>query len=205
MIAVVDYGMGNLLSVFNGLQMVGGEAKVCPDPRELETADRIVLPGVGAFPDCAHNLKTTGFWDALNREVLEKKKPILGICLGMQVMARRGSEVRPCEGLGWFDAEVVRMTPAEASLRVPQIGWNEVSFRAESPLFRGLKCPTDFYFVHSFFMRCASSDDVDATCDYGGPVTAAVRKGNIFATQFHPEKSQDFGLRVLENFLAWNP
>ena len=205
MIAVIDYGMGNLLSVFNGLQMVGADARICTAPQDLADAERIILPGVGAFPDCAKNLKTTGFWDALNHEVLEKKKPILGICLGMQVMAKRGSEVQPCEGLGWFDAEVVRMTPADAVLRVPQIGWNDVSFREGSPLFKGLKCPTDFYFVHSFFMKCANPEDVDATCDYGGAVTAAVRRDNIFATQFHPEKSQDYGLRVLENFLSWMP
>ena len=121
----------------------------------------------------------------------------------MQVMARRGTEVRACEGLGWFDAEVVRMTPSDPALRVPQIGWNEVTCRAESPLFRGVHPGTDFYFVHSYFMKCAREEDVDATCDYGGLVTAAVRKDNVFATQFHPEKSQDHGLRVLGNFLEW--
>ena len=205
MIAVIDYGMGNLLSVFNGLQMVGADARVCAAPQDLAEAERIVLPGVGAFPDCVSNLKTTGFWDALNHEVLEKRKPILGVCLGMQVMAKRGSEVQPCEGLGWFDAEVVRMTPADTAMRVPQIGWNDVSFREGSPLFKGLKCPTDFYFVHSFFMKCADARDVDATCDYGGAVTAAVRRDNIFATQFHPEKSQDHGLALLANFVSWRP
>lgn len=203
MIAVVDYGMGNLLSVYNGLEMLGADAEICREPARLREAERIILPGVGAFPDCVRNLKETGFWDALNDEVIGKRKPVLGICLGMQVMARRGTEVRACEGLGWFDAEVVRMTPSDPALRVPQIGWNEVTYRADSPLFHGVHPGTDFYFVHSYFMKCAREEDVDATCDYGGLVTAAVRKDNVFATQFHPEKSQDHGLRVLNNFLAW--
>ncbi len=204
MIAIVDYGMGNLLSVFNALQMLGADAKVCREPEELAAAERVILPGVGAFGNCMENLKAKG-WVAALDQARGRGLPIFGICLGMQAMARRSFEFGEHAGLGWFDADVVRIKPEPASLRVPQIGWNDVSFRNGSPLFKGLGSPTDFYFVHSFFMKCDREPDVDATCDYGGTVTAAVRKDNVFASQFHPEKSQDHGLCVLENFLKWKP
>lgn len=202
MIAVVDYGMGNLLSVRNALDMLGVEAEICRSPERLRDAGKIILPGVGAFRDCLQNLKATGFADALREEVLVRKKPILGICLGMQAMARRSFEYGEHEGLGWFDADVVRLTPADATLRVPHVGWNQVSYQKGHALFRGLPKTPDFYFVHSFYMKCRNATDVIATADYGGPVTAAVANDNIFGTQFHPEKSQDFGLKVLENFAA---
>ena len=202
MIAVVDYGMGNLLSVRNALDMLGVDAEICRNPGGLRDAGKIILPGVGAFRDCLHNLKTTGFAEALREEVLVRKKPILGICLGMQAMARRSFEYGEHEGLGWFDADVVRLTPADAKLRVPHVGWNQVSYQKGHALFRGLPETPDFYFVHSFYMKCRNATDVIATTDYGGPFTVAVANGNIFGTQFHPEKSQDFGLKVLENFAA---
>ena len=205
MIAIVDYGMGNLLSVCNALLSLGADARVTSDPAEVAAAERVVLPGVGAFPDCMRNLRERGLIEALNEAALRRGKPTLGVCLGMQAMARRSFEVRETPGLGWFDADVVRLTPADPALRIPQIGWNSVRFRPDNPLFAGVPPGADFYFVHSFYMKCEAEEDVDATCDYGGPVTAAVRKRNIFATQFHPEKSQDYGLRVLETFLRWNP
>jgi len=203
MIAIVDYGMGNLLSVFHALEMIGSEPKICTAPEELRAAERIILPGVGAFRDCIRNLRSKGFAEALNREVVDKGKPFLAICLGLQVLGRRSFEGGEYDGLGWFEADVVRLQPADPLLRVPQIGWNDVEHRAGSPLFAGVPAHADFYFVHSYHLRCDDPADVAASCDYGGPVTAAVHKNNIFATQFHPEKSQDFGLRLLDNFVKW--
>ncbi|NER37090.1 MAG: imidazole glycerol phosphate synthase subunit HisH [Oscillatoria sp. SIO1A7] len=204
MIGIVDYGMGNLLSVYNALEMVGADVQLCPEPKQLQTVERIVLPGVGAFRDCMVNLKKKGFVEALEDAVLGKSKPILGICLGMQAMARRSFEGGEYQGLGWIDADVVRLQPND-SLRVPQIGWNDIIYQLDSPLFSSLPPAPDFYFVHSYYMKCHNEINVDATCDYGGLVTVAIRKGNIFATQFHPEKSQEYGLKILENFLQWNP
>jgi imidazole glycerol-phosphate synthase subunit HisH len=204
-IAIVDYGMGNLLSVFNALDMLGADAAICKNPGDLAGAERIVLPGVGAFVDCIKNLEESGFAEALSQQVLGEGKPIFGICLGMQVMARMGFEGGGRTGLGWFEADVVRLTPDDPSLRVPHVGWNDVTHRKGSPLFAHIPGAADFYFVHSYHMKCDDARDVEAECEYGGKVTAAVRKKNIFATQFHPEKSQDHGLAVLGDFLKWQP
>jgi len=205
MIGIIDYGMGNLLSVFHAVEACGFDPKICRQPEELDEAERLILPGVGAFRDCLRNLTQTGFAQALDETVRRQGKPILGICLGMQAMARRSFEGGEFQGLGWFEADVVRITPADPSLRVPHIGWNQTPYRSDSPLFAGLPAAPDFYFVHSYHLKCDQPDDVVATCDYGGPVTAAVARANIFATQFHPEKSQEHGLRVLGNFLRWKP
>jgi glutamine amidotransferase len=205
MVGIVDYGMGNILSVFHALEMVGARVKICGHPEELNEASRIVLPGVGAFRDCMANLKRNDFTEALHEAVFDQGKPILGICLGMQAMAQKSYEGGEYAGLGWIDAEVVRLHPADPSLRIPHVGWNEVSFENGSLLFSGLRSSSDFYFVHSFHMKCRNEMDVNAFCNYGGQFTAAVLKDNIFATQFHPEKSQDYGLRVLDNFLKWRP
>ncbi|MFC1821081.1 imidazole glycerol phosphate synthase subunit HisH [Thermodesulfobacteriota bacterium] len=205
MIGIVDYGLGNILSVYHALEMVGADIKVCPDPESLTGIDRIVLPGVGAFRDCMANLVERGFVEVLEKAVLKQGKPILGICLGMQAMARRSFEGGEYQGLGWIDGDVVGLEPRDPSMRVPHIGWNDIQYRTNSQLFEGLPGSPDFYFVHSYHLNCDDQDDVDAICDYGGPVTAAVRRGNIFATQFHPEKSQDYGLKILENFLKWDP
>jgi imidazole glycerol-phosphate synthase subunit HisH len=204
-IAIVDYGMGNLLSVYHAFESLGVDVQIINNPDALEEAERIVLPGVGAFADCMRSLREKGFHDALNDSVIVKRVPILGICLGMQVMARRSFEGGQHDGLGWIEAEVVRLNPDDTSLRVPQIGWNDVTYRQESPLFAGQPNNPDFYFVHSYHMVCDRRQDVEATCDYGEIVTAAVKKDNIFATQFHPEKSQDHGLKILENFTKWHP
>ncbi|MFY9270839.1 MAG: imidazole glycerol phosphate synthase subunit HisH [Candidatus Manganitrophaceae bacterium] len=205
MVGLVDYGMGNLLSVRHALETVGAEVVVCRDGEDLKPVERIVLPGVGAFRDCMINLKKRGLIEALEEAVLRLGKPILGICLGMQAMARRSFEGGEHLGLGWLAADVVRLNPHPPALRVPQIGWNEIDYRAGSPFFKTLPPSPDFYFVHSYFVKCDDQAIVEATCDYGGPVTAAVRKENIFATQFHPEKSQDDGLKLLENFVKWKP
>ena len=205
MVGIVDYGMGNLLSVFNALEMIGADAVVVGNPAELDEMERIILPGVGAFGDSIQNLIQKGFRDELNRQVLDHKKPIFGICLGMQVMAGKGYEFGSHAGLGWFDAEVVSLKTLDPNLRVPHVGWNDLNYNSDVHMFRGLASKTDAYFVHSFYMKCNNPTDVVCTVDYGGPVTAAVMKGNIFATQFHPEKSQDYGLKILENFLTWYP
>jgi glutamine amidotransferase len=205
MIGIVDHGMGNLLSVYHAVDMAGGEPRICARPEELSDVERILLPGVGSFAQCVMNLRERGFVEALEENVVRKGKPFFGICLGMQVLARRGFEGGEHAGLGWFEGEVVVLKPSDPTLRVPQIGWNTVHYLKESPLFKGLPAEPDFYFVHSYAMRPQEDSVVDGTCEYGGTITVAVRRDNIFASQFHPEKSQEFGLRVLENFLTWNP
>lgn len=205
MIGIVDYGMGNLLSVYSAFDYLGAQVKVCKVPEDLKDVDRIVIPGVGAFKDCMEKIESSGFKDALNMEVINKGKPTLGICLGMQVMAKKSFEDGIFDGLGWFDAEVVRLSPAVANMRVPNIGWNDISYTTGIPLFKGLPSHPDFYLVHSYFVKASDSSDVIATYDYSQTVTAAMLKNNIFATQFHPEKSQDHGLKVLENFIDWKP
>ena len=193
--------MGNLYSVLSAFQMLGADAHLVETPDRLFAMDRLVLPGVGAFRDCMRRLREGGFAPALSQAVREQGRPLLGICLGMQALARKSYEGGEHEGLGWIDAEVVRLEHA----RVPHVGWNDLLYRTDSPIFQGLPARPDFYFVHSYQMRCTEGAVVDATCDYGGTVTAAVRQGNVVATQFHPEKSQDYGLRLLQNFLAWSP
>jgi len=205
MIGIVDYGMGNLLSVRNALEAVGADVRLCCAFEELDEVERIVLPGVGAFGECVHNLERLGFTEALQMQVLEKGKPILGICLGMQAMAAKGYEMGEHQGLGWFDADVIRIQPNDSALKVPHVGWNAIQYEEGYPLFKGLRPNPDFYFVHSYHMKCREASNVVAVCDYGGQLTAAVARDNIFATQFHPEKSQDFGLQVLANFVEWVP
>lgn len=205
MIGVVDYGSGNLQSITNALAWIGADAQRCSTPQQLYEAERIILPGVGAFKNCVDNLRSRGFDNALEELVILQRRPILGICVGMQLMASRSYEGGEYAGLGWFDAEVVRLAPQSARLRVPQISWNDIQYQENCPLFAGLPQHADLYFVHSYWMRCRDKAVVGAWCDYDGPVTAAVWRDNIAATQFHPEKSQDYGLRILENFVRWIP
>jgi glutamine amidotransferase len=198
--------MGNVRSVQNALEALGLEGVITSDPDMLETADRLILPGVGAFGDAMNNLRSRGLIDVLSRQVIEAKKPFLGICLGMQLLAKSSSEHGTHEGLGWFEAEVVRFKKSGNGFKVPHMGWNEVTPRQAHPLLDGLrKGQFVFYFVHSFHIVCSHPDDVAASCDYGYPFTAAIGRGNIFATQFHPEKSQDNGLQILRNFANWQP
>lgn len=204
-VVVVDYGMGNLDSVRRALEECGARVLVSGDPGDLATAERIVLPGVGAFPDAMRNLTTRGLGEALTKQVVDEGVPILGICLGMQLTARLGHEIEPTPGLGWIDAEVVRMRPAEGAERerVPHIGWNEVVPVSDDPLFDGIPSGADFYFVHSFHLVCADLDDVIATSPYCGGFIASFARGNVAGVQFHPEKSQRYGLALLRNFLSW--
>lgn len=197
--------MGNLLSVYNAFDYLGAAVTICKHPEDLRHVDRIVIPGVGAFKDCIEKINSTGFADALNDEVVTKAKPTMGICLGMQVMGKRSFEGGEFEGLGWFDAEIVKLTPTDPNLRIPNIGWNTINYDRECPLFKKLPAQPDFYLVHSYYVKLDNLKDRVATYDYTYDVTASMLKDNIFATQFHPEKSQEFGLQVLENFIDWKP
>jgi len=194
-IAIVDYGVGNLKSVSNAFSYIGCESIITADKKELEAADAILLPGVGAFPDAAEKLRAPG----LDKVVVEqgKKKPVLGICLGMQLLLQRGVEVRPCEGLGVIQGVCDRIP---TNLKLPHIGWNSLHFHNDSPLFRGLEEGAYVYFVHSFSAQKTRADQVIATTDYPLEVTAAVQNGNFFGCQFHPEKSGETGLQILKNF-----
>ena len=199
-IAIVDYGVGNLKSVTNAMDYLGLKTCITSDPKELELADAIILPGVGAFPDAADKLRSTGLDQVLLAQA--EQKPILGICLGMQLLLERGEEVRPCAGLGLVGGSVRKI---ETSLKLPHIGWNSLTFPNPSPLFAGVEAGSYVYFVHTF---CAVADDpatVIAQTDYGVPVTAAVQRGNVYGCQFHPEKSGEVGLQILRNFGGLNP
>ena len=198
--AIVDYGVGNLKRVANALSYVGVDHRITGDPGELERANAILLPGVGAFPDAIKKLRQTG----LDQDIIHmgRKKPVLGICLGMQLLFGRGEEGENCTGLGVISGGVKRM---ETSCKLPHIGWNALSFPQPSPLFRGLDEGAWVYFVHSFSGRADDPRQVIATTDYGMEVVAAVQNGNFFGTQFHPEKSGDVGLEILKNFGAMNP
>ena len=194
-IAVVDYGVGNLKSVSNAFAYLGIETKITGDPDELELAQAIVLPGVGAFPDAADKLRATG----LDQSVVKqgRKKPVLGICLRMQLLLDRGEEVRPCPGLGVIKGVCARIPTEE---KLPHIGWNSLTFPNRSPLFEGVDEGSYVYFVHSFSAQHTDPDQVSAVSQYGVPVIAAVQNGNFFGCQFHPEKSGETGLAILQNF-----
>ena len=207
MIAVVDYGLGNLFSVAKAFEFLGEEALITAEPDEIQRAERIVLPGVGAFGDGMHHLKERGLDGVLEEQVQVRHKPFLGICLGMQLLGAKGSEMGEHEGLGWIEGEVKKLDVQPYDLKLPHIGWNDVTLKAESPLFQGIhwEVNPDFYFVHSFQLLCDNPEDRVAVTTYGEEITAAIVKDNIFATQFHPEKSQENGLKILKNFLSWTP
>jgi len=193
--AIVDYGVGNLMSVSNAMSFLGVETKITSDAGELERSASIILPGVGAFPAGADKLRASGLDKILIAE--SEKKPILGICLGMQLLFERGTEVRPCEGLGFVKGGVEKIgTP----LKLPHIGWNSLTFQNDSPLFRGIGQGAYVYFVHSFCGMAEDESQVIARTSYGASVVAAVQSGNVFGTQFHPEKSGETGLAMLKNF-----
>lgn len=201
MIAIVDYGMGNVRSLRNAFEYLGEDVIVTSDRDELASADRIVLPGVGAFGDAMRAIRERDLQAFLTHQALEVKKPILGVCLGMQLFAKNSSEHGNHEGLGWIDADIRRLA-VPAPLKVPHVGWNELHFSPDDWLFKGIRSgEANFYFVHSFHMACHRGQDLIATTDYGSPVTAVVRSGNLIAAQFHPEKSQDNGLKMLGNWV----
>jgi glutamine amidotransferase len=211
-VALIDYGSGNLRSAEKALARAAQESAsaheivVTDSPEVVAGAERIVLPGVGAFADCMGGLsKLDGMIGALNEAVIAKGRPFLGICVGMQLMARVGREFGDTPGLGWIEGEVVRLSPSDPSLKIPHMGWNALDAVHPHALTENLAKDAHAYFVHSFEMRAANADDVVARTDYGGPVTAIVGRDNLVGTQFHPEKSQAVGLTLLGNFLKWRP
>lgn len=197
-IVIVNYGMGNLGSVENALRSLDGNFLTSNRRADIERADAIILPGVGAFGAAMENLRRLDLVDTLAEQVLARKKPYLGICLGMQILAKDSVEQGFFAGLGWVDGHVV-LLPAD-DLSVPHVGWNDIAVREKNPLFARIDDEAHFYFDHSFHLQCRP-ELVVATCAYGGQVVAAIRQDNIFATQFHPEKSQRNGLKLLRNFL----
>lgn len=207
-IVIIDYGSGNLRSAQKAVAHMAGpqEVVLTSDPDAVAAADRLILPGVGAFADCLAGLRAIdGLTDALMTAVADKARPFLGICVGMQLMCARGLERGTHQGFGWFDAEVAPITPA-ADLKVPHMGWNNIALARPHPVFDGLD-GAHMYFVHSYGARFAdaASIDIAATCDYGQPIIAALARANMVGTQFHPEKSQAAGLRLIANFLEWRP
>lgn len=193
--AIVDYGVGNLKSVSNAMRYLGLDTCITSDPAELERADAVILPGVGAFPDAAEKLRAYELDRSLSKQAL--KKPVLGICLGMQLLFDRGDEVRECEGLKLVHGEVKKIV---TECKLPHIGWNSLTFQNDSPLFKGLTDGVYVYFVHSYCGMASSEADVIARTDYGTSVVAAVSRGNVYGCQFHPEKSGEVGLQILKNF-----
>jgi len=214
-VAIVDYGSGNLHSAAKAFERAArdsGHAQpiaVTSDPAVVAKADRVVLPGVGAFADCRRGLdEIPGMVEALNETVLQRGRPFFGICVGMQLMAERGREYQVTPGLGWIAGEVDRITPSDASLKIPHMGWNTLNMLKAHPLLDDIPVGPDglhAYFVHSYQLNAAKRDDLVAQADYGGPLTAIVGRDNMVGTQFHPEKSQKLGLRLIANFLKWTP
>jgi glutamine amidotransferase len=204
MIAIIDYGMGNLRSIFNTMNYIGEDAEVTCEPSKIEDATHIILPGVGSFGKAMSNLESRGLIEVLNRQVLEKGKPFLGICLGMQLLAKNSSEHGYNPGLGWLDAVIKKFTFKNNQLKLPHMGWNDIAVKRSHPFFSNLKeGEFTFYFVHSYHIVCNNPEYIAASCCYGYEFTAAVIESNIIATQFHPEKSQDNGIQLLENFVNW--
>lgn len=201
MITIVDYGVGNLGSILNMLKKIGAKAQASSDPDVLRQADKLILPGVGAFDAGMKKLNETGLVPVLNKLVLEENVPVIGLCLGMQLMTKRSEEGTEA-GLGWIDAETVRFKfgPEDAQLKVPHMGWNTLDIRRQHPLVADLGPESRFYFVHSYHVVCQNEADVVAYTDYGYPLAAIINKGNILGAQFHPEKSHKFGMQLLKNF-----
>ena len=201
-VVIVDYGMGNIWSVFSALRYLGVEPTVSGDHNVVKSANTLVLPGVGSFRKAMETLKVKGLADALGEAVLIKRRKILGICLGMQLFADRSSEDGLCDGLGFFGGAVERFTPKEVGgLKVPHVGFNVVIPPAQSGLFKGVSSAADFYFVHSYRLLPSGLSGYETLCRYGVEFLAAYEQENIYATQFHPEKSQTNGLRLLANFI----
>ncbi|MBA5778863.1 imidazole glycerol phosphate synthase subunit HisH [Stappia sp. F7233] len=214
-VAIIDYGSGNLHSAAKAFERAAREHGLAPDIRVTSDADtvaraeRIVLPGVGAFADCKRGLAAVdGMIDALNEAVIGKGRPFLGICVGMQLMASRGLEFETSEGLGWIAGDVVEIRPSDATLKIPHMGWNTIDVKQPHPLLAGIETGPQglhAYFVHSYHLAAANLGQVIATTDYGGAITAMVGRDNMAGTQFHPEKSQRLGLKLISNFLSWAP
>ena len=203
MIAIIDYGMGNLRSVQKGFEKIGSEAIITDDPQVVLRAERVVLPGVGAFRDCMHNLEQGGFVEPILK-IIAEGRPFLGICVGMQLLFSDSVEFGLYNGLNVIPGHVLRfpdqMTVAGEKMKVPQMGWNQLSFKRRPPLFKDIDSGSNVYFVHSYYVKPDDSNVIATTTDYGIEFCSSVWKDNIVATQFHPEKSQEIGLQILKNF-----
>jgi len=208
-VALIDYGSGNLASAAKALaRAANGKSEIVTtaDPQVVKAAERIVLPGVGAFADCMKGLTSVpGMVEALREKVLKDGVPFLGICVGMQLLATIGVEFGRHAGLGWIAGEVVKIAPSDPNLKIPHMGWNELKLLTKHPLLKGIETGAHAYFVHSYHFKPALPEDLIATTDYGETLTAIVGNENIAGTQFHPEKSQATGLKLLENFIGWRP
>lgn len=211
-VALIDYGSGNVRSVRRALEAAANASGVTAnialtsEPDVIRAADHIVLPGVGHFADCAEGLAARpGVIDAMADAVLTRGQPFLGVCVGMQLMADVGREDAETPGLGWISGAVERLEPKDTSLPIPHMGWNDLTGLSAHPLLSGLGADPHVYFVHSYALRPVDPAHIAVTCDYGGPFAAAVARDNLFGAQFHPEKSQQAGLRLLANFLRWRP
>jgi imidazole glycerol-phosphate synthase subunit HisH len=209
---VIDYGSGNLRSAAKAFERAAREAGadgrvlVTNHADSLRDASRVVLPGVGAFADCRRGLAAVpGMEEALRQVVLRDGRPFLGICVGMQLLAERGREFETIDGLGWIKGEVGPLAPRDPSLKIPHMGWNQLQFRQSHPVFEGIENGAHAYFVHSYGLTPTDKKDLIADVDYAGPIAAAVGRDNIVGVQFHPEKSQVTGLRLIANFLRWRP
>ncbi|MEE9389036.1 MAG: imidazole glycerol phosphate synthase subunit HisH [Paracoccaceae bacterium] len=208
---LVDYDSGNLHSAEKAFQRMAAEGDlgqiiVSSDPKDVARADRIVLPGDGAFPACKQQLMDhTGLFDAINHAVSERGRPFMGICVGMQMLATRGMEYTETPGFDWIPGDVVKIAPADTALKVPHMGWNDLVVSQPHPVLDGITTGDHAYFVHSFHFRVTNLAQRLAHCDYGGDITAIIGRDNIIGTQFHPEKSQSAGLRLISNFLNWSP
>jgi len=201
MIAIIDYGMGNLGSVRRKLNRIGTLSVITSDPDEIRNSDKLILPGVGHFGNAIKEIKARGLWDVLNYEVLVAKKPILGICLGMQLMAKN-SEEGNAAGLGWFDADVVRFRVNDKlKYKVPHMGWNKVLLKKSSRLYEDIDTAEGFYFVHSYHLNCHNQEDILNETTYEYRFVSGIQKGNIYGLQYHPEKSHEAGEQLLRNFV----
>lgn len=200
MIAIIDYDAGNIRSVEKALLLLGQEVKITSDAQEILTADKVILPGVGAFGDAMDNLKARGL-DSVIHQAVEKGTPFLGICLGLQLLFERSDEAPGVEGLGILKGEIVRI-PAAEGLKIPHMGWNSLHVSNNGRLFQGIKEGAYVYFVHSYYLRAQEEEIVKASTEYGVHIHASVEKGNVFACQFHPEKSSEVGLQILRNFVT---
>lgn len=201
MLVIIDYGVGNLASIANMFKRVGVRAVISGEPEKLRAATKLVLPGVGAFDPVMEKLRASGLMDDLNEKVLKERVPVLGMCVGMQMLGH-GSEEGKLPGLGWLDATCEKFRQDLPGLRIPHMGWNSVNRVKQSPLIDTLPDDARFYFVHSYYMVCRDSSDILLTTDYGGEFASAVQRGNIFGTQFHPEKSHRFGMELYRRFAS---
>ena len=205
MITIIDYGVGNLHSIKNMLKKIGTEAIISSLPADIDSAEKLILPGVGAFDYGMQQIQESGFLGNLRQKVIQNKTPLLGVCLGAQLLLEGSAEGMPVPGLGWIKGKVVKFDQGRipGNFKIPHMGWNDVQLKKESRLFYGMYPDQRFYFVHSYHMACAEEEDVLAESNYSYNFVSAVERGNVLGVQFHPEKSHKFGMKLYENFIKY--